>query len=120
MKTIIAGSRGINDYLKIKEAIAKSGITITEVVSGGARGVDQLGERYAKENNIPIKQFIPNWNKHGKAAGFLRNAEMVEYAEAAIIVWDGKSRGSKHTYDLSLQKGLTTHLETFKPPLDNP
>jgi hypothetical protein len=111
MKTVIAGSRGITDYNKLKEAVDRCGFVITEVVSGGARGVDQMGERWAREHNIPIKQFIPDWNKHGKAAGLIRNVEMSNYAEAVIVLWDGSSRGSKHMYDTAIKKGLTVHLE---------
>lgn len=106
MKTIIAGSRGINDYSIVLEAIEHSGFEITEVVSGTARGVDKLGERYAVENVIPITRFVPDWNKYGKRAGFLRNAEMGDYAEALVAVWDGESRGTKQMIDYATKKGL--------------
>ena len=56
MKTIIAGSRRITDYEIIKESIKESPYSISEIVSGGARGVDKLGEKWAWENNIPIRQ----------------------------------------------------------------
>ena len=97
MKTIIAGSRTITDYSTVKEAIEKSGFKITEVISGGAQGVDKLGERWALENNIPVKRFLADWIKHGKAAGPIRNSEMVKIAECAIVIWDGISRGSQDT-----------------------
>ena len=86
MKTIIAGSRGITDYSVVKQAIAESKYEITEIVSGGARGVDILGERYARESNIPIKRFLPDWDKFGKKAGILRNQDMGNYADALIAV----------------------------------
>lgn len=106
MKTIIAGSRGVTDYNIVLEAIKQSGFEITEVVSGTARGVDKLGERYAVENVIPITRFVPDWNKHGKRAGFLRNAEMGDYADALVAVWDGESRGTKQMIDYAIKKGL--------------
>lgn len=106
MKTIIAGSRGVTDYNIVLEAIKQSGFEITEVVSGTARGVDKLGERYAVENVIPITRFVPDWNKYGKRAGFLRNAEMGDYAEALVAVWDGESRGTKQMIDYATKKGL--------------
>ena len=59
MKTIIAGSRDLTDYNLVKLAVEESGFEIAEVVSGGARGVDRLGERWAKEHGVPIKRFIP-------------------------------------------------------------
>lgn len=95
MKVIIAGSRGIVDYTTLELAIANAGFPITEVVSGTARGVDQLGELWAKRNNIPVKQFPADWNgKYGKNAGMIRNNQMADYAEALIALWDGKSRGT--------------------------
>lgn len=109
MRVVIAGSRSINDYETVKKAIETSSFTITEVVSGGARGVDQLGERYAKENNLPIKQFIPNWFI-GKYAGIIRNAEMAEYADALIAVYDGVSRGTANMIKNAELRKLKIHI----------
>jgi len=99
MKVLIAGSRSITDYETVKTAIKKSGFFIHELVSGGAAGVDKLGEKWANENLIPVKRFLPDWKTHGKKAGPIRNSEMVKVAEAAIIIWDGSSRGTKDTLD---------------------
>lgn len=96
MKVIIAGSRTITDGRKIFLAIKDSDFTITEVVCGGARGVDELGKQWAIHNNIPVKIFPADWTTHGRAAGPIRNAVMAKYADALILVWDGKSRGSKN------------------------
>ena len=110
MKTIIAGSRSIVNYLIVKNAIKKSEWEneITEVVSGHAHGVDRLGERWANFNNIPIKIFTANWAKHGRKAGYIRNIQMGEYADALIAVWNNKSRGTKHMIDT---------MFTFKKPV---
>lgn len=96
MKLIIAGSRGIKMWtLTLDKQIKKFKIkNITEIVSGGARGMDHSGEIWAKLNNIPIKRFLPNWDKYQLAAGPIRNKEMAEYADALLIVWDGESKGS--------------------------
>jgi hypothetical protein len=94
MKVIIAGSRDIKDWEAVYTAIDNSKFSITEVISGTARGVDQYGELWAKAHNIPIKQFPANWEKYGKSAGARRNAEMATYADALIAVWDGKSKGT--------------------------
>ena len=96
MKVIIAGSRHMpfSHYPMIAQAVEKSGFAVTEVVCGMARGADMFGAKWAYENKIPIKKFPANWDEHGMAAGPIRNAEMAEYADAAIIfIWDG-SRGS--------------------------
>lgn len=94
MKVVIAGSRGITDYEQVLLAITNSDFHITEVVSGRARGVDTLGECYAEEYALTCSYFPANWNKHGKRAGHIRNAEIARYADAAVIVWDGESTGS--------------------------
>lgn len=94
MKVIIAGSRHMpfSMYPLIQQAVDKSGFDITEVVCGMARGADMFGAKWAYENKIPVKKFPADWDKHRKAAGYIRNAEMAQYADAAIIfIWDGSS-----------------------------
>lgn len=72
MKTIIAGSRDFHDYDVVCRAIANSWYEITEVVSGGATGVDALGERWARENNVPVKVFAADWRRFGKLSDTIR------------------------------------------------
>lgn len=110
MKTIIAGSRDVTEYNWVRIAVEESGFEITEVVSGGARGVDRLGERYAKENDISIKRFIPDWDGLGKKAGHVRNREMGDYADALIAIWDGVSKGTKGMIDYANNKGLEVYV----------
>lgn len=98
MKLLIAGSRDFKDY-KLLSIYCKE-YDISEIVSGTARGADLFGERYAKEHNIPIKRFPADWNKYGKRAGYLRNVDMGEYCDCALIFWDEKSRGAKHMIDI--------------------
>jgi hypothetical protein len=110
MRTIIAGSRGITDYLAVCLACKKCGWGITEVVSGGAKGVDRMGERWANEHGVPIRQFIPDWVDLGKGAGFIRNKAMAGYAVALIAIWDGESRGTKHMIDTAMEFGLRVYI----------
>ena len=84
MKTIIAGSRGIKDMKIIINAIEKSGIKISTVLSGRAKGVDILGELWAMENNIPVESFLPDWKRFGRGAGLKRNIEMINSADAFV------------------------------------
>jgi len=93
MKTVIAGSRTIRDYDVLEKAIQKSGFRITEVVSGMAKGVDSLGLLWAKKHKIPVSEFHANWEEYGKSAGMIRNAEMAEYADCAIVIHTN-SKGS--------------------------
>lgn len=111
MKTIIAGSRGINDYRVVKEAIEESGFTITEIVSGGARGVDRLGEKYAEIYNIPVRIYPANWDRWGKCAGMIRNADMAKDAEALIAIWDGESKGTFGMIRIAETSGLRVYIK---------
>ena len=97
MKVIIAGSRHMADNLAlVEDAVVASKFSITEVVSGCARGADKLGERWANLRNLPVKRFPADWNNYGKAAGPVRNRQMRDYADALIVfIWD-KSRGSEN------------------------
>lgn len=109
MKTIIAGSRTINDYSLIERSIQSAPWKPTTVVCGDARGVDSLGAEWAEKNGVPVEHFPADWDRYGKRAGFLRNAEMAENAEALILIWDGKSRGSAMMKQLAENKFLKIH-----------
>ena len=109
MKVIIAGSRSISNYEIVCKTIEESTFELSEVVSGGAQGIDLLGERYAKEHSKPIKQFIPDWDKYGKSAGPRRNELMALYSEALIYIYDGKSKGTKNMIELAKRYKLKTY-----------
>lgn len=99
LKIIIAGSRDIVDFSLITQAATlfeKEIAPFKEVVSGGARGVDRLGEQYAKTRQKTLKIFPANWELYRNAAGPIRNIQMAEYADGLIAVWDGFSSGTKH------------------------
>ncbi len=112
MKVIIAGSRTITEYTHVILAIKRSGFEVTQVVCGGAAGVDNNGHRWAVERNIPIKLFMPDWLKYGKSAGPKRNAQMAEYGDALIAIWDGKSRGTKNMIDEATKRNLKVYIYT--------
>jgi len=115
VKVIIAGSRSFDNYKMLKALcdIILSRKDDIEVVSGGARGADLLGERYAKEKGYPIKRFNADWDNYGKAAGYKRNAEMAAYADGLIVFWDGVSKGSKHMIDLARKNKLKVRVMHF-------
>lgn len=109
MKTIIAGGRDVTDYGVVEDAVAaaqEKGFVITEVVSGGASGVDYLGEVYARNHNLPIRRFKADWDRYKKAAGPIRNQEMAVYGESLIAIWDGISRGTKNMIEEANKRGL--------------
>lgn len=112
MKIIIAGGRDFNDYKKLCEICdyKLSMQSEIEIVSGTAKGADSLGERYAKERNYPIKQFPADWDTFGKAAGYKRNEEMANYADALIAFWNGSSKGTGHMITLAEKYGLKIYV----------
>ena len=111
MKIIIAGSRTIYPSLDdISNSIESFGYFPEEVVSGGAIGVDQEGEKWARANNVPMTQFLPDWLTFKKAAGFFRNQEMATYADGLIAFWDGKSRGTKNMIETMEAMGKPAHV----------
>lgn len=116
MKVIIAGSRSAGEYmnfLDVEKAVLQSGFVISEVVSGTARGADRLGEQFAESYRIPIKRFPAAWEVHGRSAGYIRNSEMANYADALIALWDYNSRGTKHMIDLARDKGIPVFVYNF-------
>ena len=98
MKVIIAGSRDITSLEPIEQYLKFAKEFIEEVVCGEARGVDSLGREWAEKNNIPVKSFPADWVLYGKKAGPIRNKEMAEYADVAIVLHNG-SRGSLDMID---------------------
>jgi hypothetical protein len=111
MKTIIAGGRDIHDYQLVLDAIKESQFPISIVVSGGAQGIDTLGEKYAHEMVLPLHVYEADWEKNGRAAGPIRNRKMAENAEALIAVWDGKSRGTKNMIETARKLGLLVYVK---------
>ena len=125
LRVIIAGSRDFNDY----ELLKKSAIHIinkktmlpdlARIVSGGARGADTLGERFANEMGLEITRFIPDWDGLGKRAGYVRNEQMAKFAieddndGMLIAFWDGQSKGTKHMIDLANKHGLEVHVVNY-------
>ena len=133
MRVIIAGSRSIipetnnvarrNRYIararetvfKICDGARKLAVTdFSEVVSGTCRGVDKLGETWAKLEGIKVTPFPADWKKYGSSAGPKRNEKMALYADALILIWDGKSKGSGHMKDLAEKHGLAIFEHIFK------
>jgi YspA, cpYpsA-related SLOG family len=103
-KTIIAGGRDYQSNADDYDRLDLPKDKISEVVSGGARGADTRGERWALSHKIPFRRFVPDWWGKGKAAGFLRNTEMAKYAEACVLFPGG--RGTAQMYKEACHHGL--------------
>lgn len=128
-KVIIAGGRDFNDYDLLMETATEflimanfpimfDGNDLVEIVSGGARGADKLGERFAEDYGFDIKRFIPKWqNPDGstdRGAGIKRNHEMGNYANALIAYWDGKSSGTRDMINYARKKGLIVKVVYYE------
>lgn len=122
MKLIIAGSRTLTDIKEVVKAMdlaltSNPDYYATEVVCGMAKGADTLGKEWAEHRKIRVKEFPAQWEKFGGSAGHKRNREMGEYADAAVVIWDGKSKGSDGMIQVMkmLNKPCYVHLFTPKP-----
>lgn len=118
---IVAGSRSFNDlplmYSKLDYYLQKQDKVL--IVHGGANGADKCASMYAKDRNIETKVFLPDWNKHGKKAGILRNIEMFEYASkfqnrGCVVFWDGTSKGTKNDIELSKKYNVPLRIVKFR------
>lgn len=99
MKVAIVGSRNIqfntiSDFIPINLSEK-----ITEIITGGAAGIDSLAIKYAKENNIKITIIEPEYKRYKKAAPLMRNQTIVDLSDYVLAIWDGKSKGTKYTID---------------------
>ena len=115
MKLIIAGGRDFNDYYKLEKYLTEHldayVNTDIEIVSGGARGADSLGELFARNHSgMTLTVFPADWNTYGKRAGYIRNVEMAEYADSLVACWNLSSRGTKHMIDTARTHGLDVNI----------
>jgi hypothetical protein len=108
LKIGVVGSRGFNDYKLLKDTLDKYLDKVYIIVSGGAKGADSLGERWAKENNVKTLIIRPEWRdrngKYNPSAGFDRNVNIVDNSDFIIAFWDGMSRGTENTIHLTKEQ----------------
>lgn len=112
----VTGSRSIKDWVfayeclnDFKNKYIPSGFPLL-FRSGHAVGFDRLAENWCKNFNIPVQIFLPDWEKHGRAAGIKRNLEMLDGASGVIGVWDGKSKGALHCFTEAQKRKIFTRV----------
>jgi len=110
MRVIVAGSRSIGDRSVVEQAIKESGFEISELVSGGAKGVDRLAAEWQKANSVPVRLFRPDWKRFKRGAGLAGNHDMAAYADALVAVWDGESRGTADMIQAMRALGKPVHV----------
>lgn len=110
MRIAIIGSRSFDNYKLVVETLLPYKSRITVIVSGGARGADTLGEKWAIENGIETLIFPADWQAHGRKAGYIRNETIVKNCDGIIAFWDGVSRGTAHSLTLANTYGKPINL----------
>lgn len=112
MKVAIVGSRTVS--VDISEYLPEG---ITEIISGGAKGIDKLAEAYADEHKIPKTIITPDYVRYGRAAPLKRNEIIVDSSDMIVAIWDGKSRGTKYSIDYACKMGkaITIYIITTNP-----
>ena len=113
MKLIIAGSRTFTDYQMLCQVLAPDRHRIAQVLTGGARGADQLGYRWAWKHAIRHQLFRAEWERFGKSAGMRRNHQMVQAGDVLVAFWDGQSPGTAHMIQCMEQLGKPVIVVRF-------
>ena len=105
MRLIIAGSRSFTHYQHLCQTLAPERHRITQVLTGGARGADQLGYRWAWKHAIKHQVCRADWERFGKSAGVRRNYQMAQAGDLLLAFWDGRSAGTRHMISCMQQLG---------------
>jgi len=100
----VVGSRSFSDYKTLSSVLTP--LTPFTLISGGAKGADQLAERFADEHKLKKIIHKPDWNKYGLAAGFIRNKLIVLDSEVLVAFWDGKSKGTEDSIRKARKKNM--------------
>jgi hypothetical protein len=120
MRTIIAGSRAFDKLSDeqgvelVNQAVLEAGFDITVVLNGCARGIDTFGKLWGLRNGKMISYYPADWKKYGLQAGYLRNIEMSNHAQALVCIWDGKSKGALHVQTEMRKRGKQVYVMTIE------
>ena len=109
MKLAIIGSRNLN--VDIEDYLTDD---VTEIVSGGARGVDSCAALVASKRNVKLTEFKPDYSKYGRCAPLKRNDQIAEYADEALAFWDGTSKGTQYTVKAFQKLGKKVRVVIIK------
>ncbi len=109
MKIAIIGSRGIS-VSNIEDYLPSD---CEEIVSGGAKGVDSCAAEFAKKKGLRLTEFLPQYDKYGRAAPIVRNKEIVDYADSVIAFWDGSSKGTLSVIEYCKKRGVSCRVITL-------
>lgn len=111
MKVAIIGSRNLG-VIGLGEFLPEN---VTEIVSGGAKGVDTCAREYAQAHGIKLTEFLPDYTRYGRGAPLKRNLEIISYADLVLAFWDGTSHGTKYVIDNCKRQGVPIRVYFYKP-----
>ena len=109
MKVAVVGSRDIL-IENLEEYMPENA---SEIISGGAKGVDTCAEEYANNKGIKLTVIKPEYSRYGRAAPILRNKTIIDLCDVALIFWNGSSKGTKSVIDYCEKTGKKYKLFTF-------
>ena len=110
------GSRTITDATILAEMLEPYAERVTQVISGGATGVDTLAREWAHRHGKPLQELRPDYQRHGAQAPLVRNRQIVTKADEVFILWDGSSSGTAHTKRTAEQLGKPVHERQVAAP----
>lgn len=110
MKVAVIGSRNLI-VKDLKKYLPKD---TTEIVSGGAKGIDTCAREYAYRNKIKLTEFLPEYDKYRRNAPLIRNKQIIDYCDKAVAFWDGKSHGTKYVIDFCKKKNKNVDVYILK------
>jgi len=119
-KLLVCGSRTITNvswiFSEIEKYISESNLQYSDIhiIEGSAKGVDKIAKQFADDRNIPVIEMSADWKSYGRAAGPIRNEQMVKLCDQCLILWDGKSRGTKNDIDLCDKYNKSNKIVIYK------
>lgn len=112
MKLAVIGSRGLT-ITNLEEIIPKG---VTEIVSGGAKGIDACAAEYARSHGLKLTEFLPEYKRYGRGAPFKRNLRIIDYADEVLALWDGQSSGTKYVIEQCKKKSKNVTVKVYPCP----
>lgn len=114
MRLAIVGSRTFTDADLMWRTLNSARINggFDEFVSGGAAGADTVAREWAQAYGFTLIEHLPDWERHGKAAGFIRNQKIIADADALVAFFgpDGPTKGTDHSIRLARAKRIPIHI----------
>ena len=116
MRVAVVGSREIPDFVDVDYLIQRIPLNCTEIISGGAAGIDSLARQAANRLGLPIREYLPEYGRLGKRAPLVRDEQIVKNADLVIAIWDGKSRGTAYTLDVCVRLHVPFRIYPMELP----